>query len=112
MCSLCGVLGGRGHWTESSSSPEAFASRQDLTTRRRERQERTRLANRVLHHYGLKLQDFSGSSYVLTSRTGRSKIVDNITEVWMAAEELTGKDCDPLDPLLLDGLRDRQAGGA
>ena len=28
MCSLCGVLGGRGHWTESSSSPEAFASRQ------------------------------------------------------------------------------------
>ncbi len=107
MCSLCGVLGGRGHWTESSSSPEAFASRQEATTRRRERQERTRLANRVLQHYGLKLSDFSGGSYVLSTRTGRSKIVDNITEVWIAAEDMTGRACDPLDPALLAGLSAR-----
>jgi len=107
MCSLCGVLGGRGHWTESHSSPDTFASRQDQVTHRRERQERTRLANQVLHHYGLKLADFSGSSYVLTSRTGRSKIVGNITEVWMAAEELTSKECDPLDPALLTSLSGR-----
>lgn len=100
MCSLCGVLGGRGHWTESSSTPDTFASRAVQTTHRRERQERTRLANRVLQHYGLKLSDFSGSSYVLSSRTGKSKIVQNITEVWMAAEEMTGKGCDPLDAAL------------
>ena len=107
MCSLCGVLGGRGHWTESSSSPEAFASRQEAVTRRRERQERTRLANRVLQHYGLILSDFSGGSYVLSTRTGRSKIVDNITEVWIAAEAMTARDCDPLDPALLAGLSAR-----
>lgn len=104
MCSLCGVLGGRGHWTESASSPDAFASRRDVSTRRRERQERTRLANRVLRHYGLKLADFSGSSYVLSNRTGRSVMVDNITEVWMAAEQMIRGACDPLDPALLAGL--------
>lgn len=105
MCSLCGVLGGRGHWTESSSSPEAFASREADVTRRRERQERIRLANRILGHYGLKLTDFSGGAYVLSTRTGRSKIVDNIAEVWIAAEDMTGRGCDPLDPSLLAGLR-------
>ena len=107
MCSLCGVLGGRGHWTESSSTPEAFASRQEEVTRRRERQERIRLANRILGHYGLKLADFSGGSYVLSTRTGRSKIVDNITEVWIAAEAMTGRECDPLDSQLLGSLSAR-----
>ena len=29
VCSLCGVLGGRRHWTESAASPEAFAGRTD-----------------------------------------------------------------------------------
>ncbi len=104
MCSLCGILGGPGHWTESDRSPEAFASRSAATTRRRERQERTRLANRILQHYGLKLTDFAGGSYVLATRTGRSHIVDNIAEVWRAAEGLTGRPCDPLDPALLDRL--------
>ena len=105
MCSLCGVLGGRGHWTESGSSPDAFASRREEVTRRRERQERIRLANRILDHYGLKLADFSGGAYVLSTRTGRSKIVDNLAEVWIAAESMTGRECDPLDPGLLGGLR-------
>jgi hypothetical protein len=104
MCSLCGVLGGPGHWTESSSAPGAFTSRRDQVTHRRERQERTRVANRVLAHYGLKLADFSGSSYVLSNRTGRSLIVDNITEVWIAAEKMLGRECDPLDPALLADL--------
>ena len=107
MCGLCGVLGGRGHWTESSSSPEAFASRQEEVTRRRERQERIRLANRILGHYGVKLSDFGGDSYVVSTRTGRSKIVNNITEVWIAAEAMTGRACDPLDERLLGGLSAR-----
>ena len=39
MCSLCGVLGGRGHWTDKSSHPEAFRGGAE-TTRQRERQMR------------------------------------------------------------------------
>jgi len=104
MCSLCGVLGGRGHWTESASTPEAFASRHDATTRRRERQQRTQIANRVLKHYGLSLSDWSGASYILANRTGRTAIVNNLSEVWIAAEDLTRSECDPLDETLIADL--------
>ncbi len=103
MCSLCGVLGGRGHWTDSASHAGAFPNRAE-TTRRAERQRRTRLAGAVLGHYGLTLTDWTGASYVLATRTGRTAMVDNLTELWAAAEDLTGATCDPLDEALLARL--------
>jgi hypothetical protein len=104
MCSLCGILGGRGHWADSATSPEAFARRAERHTWQRERQARTRLINRVLNHYGLSLKDWAGNAYVLRSRTGRTSIVNNLSEVWAEAERLSHKDCDPLDPALLQAL--------
>lgn len=104
MCSLCGILGGRGHWADSATSPDAFAARAERHTWQRERQARTRLINRVLTHYGLSLQDWQGSAYVLKSRTGRSAIVNNLSEVWPEAERLARKDCDPLDEGLIAEL--------
>jgi hypothetical protein len=103
MCSLCGLLGGRGHWTDSAANPEAFRGRAE-TTRRRERQERTRLVNAVLGHYGLALSEWAGTSTVLRTRTGRTALVENLSELWAAAEGLTGKPCDPLDETLLSAL--------
>ena len=103
MCSLCGVLGGREHWTDTSSSPDAFAGRADVTWRR-ERQDRTRLVNKVLKHYGLSLADWAAASYVLKSHTGRTVLVDNLSQLWAAAEELGKRPCDPLDEALLDDL--------
>ena len=103
MCGLCGVLGGRGHWTDSARHASAFPNRAE-TTRRAERQHRTRLANAVLGHYGLGLSDWTGASYVLATRTGRTALVDNMTELWAAAENLTGQSCDPLDEALLARL--------
>lgn len=104
MCSLCGILGGRGHWADSATSPEAFAARGERHTWQRERQTRTRLINQVLRHYGLTLKDWSGNAYVLKSRTGRTSIVNSLNEVWAEAERLSRKDCDPLDPALLQAL--------
>ena len=104
MCSLCGVLGGQAHWAESTRHAEAFAERVELHTRRRERQEQTRLANAVLKHYGLTLSDWSGASFVLKSATGRSQIVQNLGEVWIAAEALCSRACDPLADDLLQRL--------
>ena len=105
MCGLCGVLGGSGHWTESASHGRAFPNRAE-TTRGAERQHRTRLANAVLGHYGLALSDWTGASYVLATRTGRTAMVANLTELWAAAEDLTGMECDPLDAALLARLGD------
>ena len=101
MCALCGVLGGKGHWSDSSSAPAIFARRTEPQTRLRERQVRTRLLNIILKHHGVTVKDWSGSSYLLTSLTGRTAIVEAIGELWAAAERLTGRTIDPLDEAYL-----------
>ena len=73
--------------------------------RKTERQTRTAIANRILKHYGLTLKDWSGASYILSTKTGRTVIVDNLSEIWIAAEALTHGECDPLDEGLLAELR-------
>ena len=110
MCSLCGILGGRGHWTESASSPEVFAGRTEVHTPARERQQRTRILNVVLGHYGLSVSDWAAGKSVLRSATGRTALVDNVGELWSAAEQLTGRTLDPLDPALLATLAPPGAG--
>lgn len=107
MCALCGVLGGRGHWTESAAAPEAFASRAEAHTRTRERRERTRLVNQVLGHYGLRLGDWAAGGHLLRGSTGRTALVDNLSQMWAAADDLGRRDCDPLDPELLAHLERR-----
>ncbi len=109
MCGLCGMLGGQGHWTETATNADAFQGRAKSHTRHRERQDRARLVNRVLRHYGLHLSDWAGTSFVLRGRTGRTRLVGNLTEVWTAAETLCKRDCDPLDEDLLAALAGDEA---
>ena len=104
MCALCGVLGRQGHWSESDAAPAAFEARRETHSRQRERQARTRLLNTVLRHYGLSLSDWAGNGYLLSSRTGRTEIFEDLGRLWSAAERLSGKRCDPLDEQLLAAL--------
>ncbi len=104
MCGLCGVLGGKGHWSDSAAAPAVFASRTEPQTRGRERQARVRLLNAALKYHGVFVKDWSGSSYLLTGRTGRTAIVDNIADIWAAAERLAGRTIDPLDERYLATL--------
>jgi len=104
MCGLCGVLGAEVHWTDAGAQPQAFAGRQAAPTFRQERYQRIALANRVLRHYGLKLGDFEGRSYVLRGATGRQELVPHLALMWAAAERLAGRTCDPLDPDLIAAL--------
>ena len=64
MCALCGVLLEE-HWAEQDGG-------------RRARVFRVKLANRVLDHFGLRLDDWGGRVYVLRDRKGRSAVVDNL----------------------------------
>ena len=104
MCALCGVLGGPEHWTDAVVSPGIFTRNTDPAARRRERLNRVAAANRVLAHYRLTLADWQGSAFVLTTATGKAEIVDNLAHLWMAAERLLGRACDPLDPELIARL--------
>jgi hypothetical protein len=100
MCGLCGVLGD-GHWTEGSDGrgPEDVGR-----TRRHERLNRATLVNLVLGRFALRLDDWQGAAFVLTSGTGKREIVDNLSALWRVAEAMSGRRFDPLDPEFLAGL--------
>lgn len=90
MCALCGVLLEE-HWAEQRGG-------------RRARVFRVELLNRVLGHFGLRLEDWSGRIYVLSDRKGRAVIVENLGALWVQAERLAGRPLDPLDPELVASL--------
>jgi hypothetical protein len=69
----------------------------DAESRRHERTKRVAAANRVLAHYRMNLADWQGSAFVLSSATGKTEIVDNLAHLWIAAERLLGRPCDPLN---------------
>ena len=95
MCGLCGVLCGDNHW---------IAGEESALPRRQQRYTVVRLANEVLWHYSLRLSDFQGSAYVLSTLTGRQEVLDDIGAVWMTAQTISRRPLDPLDPALLDAL--------
>ena len=47
---------------------------------------------------------------MLRSTTGRTALVDNVGELWPAAERLADRPLDPLDPALLTALAPPGAG--
>ena len=78
MCSLCGVLGGNEHWADAAAREGVFTRNADPMLRRRERANRVRLANRVLALYGMRLSDWQGASFLLSTLTGKSEIVEDL----------------------------------
>ncbi len=104
MCGLCGVLGGDDHWTSAAARPGIYSRAGSAVDRRRERAHRVRIANLVLRQYGLKLADWQGASYLLSSSTGKTEIVETLAHLWPAAERLAGRPCDPLAPELISML--------
>jgi hypothetical protein len=90
MCALCNVLMSS-HWAEQGES-------------RRARILRTRFLRRLLGHFGLQLDEWAGSVYVLSDRKGNTSVVQDIGTLWITAEALAGRPLDPLDPALLESL--------
>ena len=104
MCALCGVLGGAEHWADAHTRPGAFTRNTGPLERRRERARRVVEANRILGFFGLVLSDWQGTAFQLSTRTGKTELVDNLAHLWAAAEKLIGRPVDPLDPTLLERL--------
>ena len=98
MCALCGSLGGDQHWTDAVAREGVYTRNADPVQRRRERARCVRVANRALKPYGLRLSDWQGASFFLATLTGKSEIVGDLGHIWAAAERLSGRLCDPLDP--------------
>ena len=107
MCSLCGVLGGNEHWTGAAARPGVFTRNHASPERRRERAERVRAANEMLSAFGLILSDWQGTSFVLSTRTGKSEIIEDLGHLWPGAEKLVGRPCDPLDVAFVSRMEAR-----
>ena len=104
MCGLCGALGVEGGWIDAATTPLSGAR-----TNRAQRLARAHVVNMMLKEFSLVLTDWEGAKYQLSTRTGRTEIVDNLSQVWLAAERLLGRPCDPLDPALIERME--HAGG-
>ena len=104
MCALCGVLGGAEHWTAAIPRPGVFTRNTDAASRRRERIGQVAAANRILKYYRVNLANWEGTTFVLSTATGKTEMVDNLGHLWTAVERLTGKPCDPLDAELITAM--------
>jgi hypothetical protein len=104
MCSLCGILGGNEHWADAVARPGVYTRNIERIDRRRERAARVRIANRVLAAFGLSLADWQGASFLLSTLTGKTEIIEDLGHLWPAAERLSGRPLDPLGTAFLDRL--------
>jgi hypothetical protein len=116
MCVLCGQdFVGHIHWTDRHVEDRALGPGADPVEyqrdRRRDRIHRVALTNEVLRHYGLRVEDWSGSKYVLRDRTGRMELVQDLGALWPAVAKLAGRPPDPLDPALQAALSAVNDGG-
>ena len=104
MCSLCGVLGGNEHWADAVARPGVFTRNTERAGRRRERMNRVRLANHALAQFGMSLSDWQGAAFLLSTRTGKTEIIDDLGHLWPAAEKLASRVCDPLSPEVIAAM--------
>ena len=104
MCSLCGVLGGNEHWADAVARPGVYTRNASAIERRRERMNRVSIANRVLTQFGVAISDWRGTAFLLSTRTGKTEIIADLGHLWPAAENLTGRVCDPLALPLIESL--------
>jgi hypothetical protein len=111
MCVLCGQdFVAQVHWTDRHVEDRARASgpgedpAEFQRDRRRDRGHRTALTNEIVRHYGLSVEDWGGSKYILRDRKGRTALIQHLGALWPAAEKLAGRKLDPLDAYLLGAM--------
>ena len=104
MCSLCGILGSNEHWTDAVARPGVFTRNTERVDRRRERAKRVRIASRILTEFGMTLSDWQGTSFLLSTRTGKTEMVEDLGHLWPLAEKISGRVCDPLSHALIERL--------
>ena len=110
MCSLCGILGGNEHWADAVARPGVFTRNHERLDRRRERARRVSAANAILSGFALELSDWQGSSFLLSSRTGKTEVVEDLGHLWSTAEKMIGRACDPLDEAMIARMEGRHHG--
>ncbi|WRC02701.1 hypothetical protein KVC56_04115 [Helicobacter pylori] len=114
MCVLCGELISSFHWTDRSDGSDSYeadgslrgqnaviSANENARERKRARLKRVGLLNQILAFYGLKINDWQGTKFVLCDQKGQSVIVNDLGDLWGKAQKLAKKEMDALDSNLL-----------
>ncbi len=113
MCVLCGELISSFHWTDGTDGSGSYenenlkgqnvliSANENARERKRARLKRVRLLNQILAFYGLKINDWQGTKFVLCDKKGQSVIVNDLGDLWDKVQNLAKKKMDALDSHLL-----------
>ncbi len=114
MCVLCGELISSFHWSDENYGSDSYeidenlkepnaliSTNENARERKRARLKRVRLLNQILAFYGLKIDDWQGTKFVLCDKKGQSVIVNDLGDLWDKAQKLAKKKMDALDSHLL-----------
>ncbi|MFP6226294.1 hypothetical protein ACLGC5_02465 [Helicobacter pylori] len=114
MCVLCGELISSFHWSDENYGSDSYeidenlkepnaliSANENARERKRARLKRVGLLNQILAFYGLKINDWQGTKFVLCDKKGQSVIVNDLGDLWGKAQKLAKKEMDALDSNLL-----------
>ncbi|WP_120981815.1 hypothetical protein [Helicobacter pylori] len=114
MCVLCGELISSFHWTDRTYGSDSYgidenlkgqnaliSANENARERKRARLKRVGLLNQILAFYGLKINDWQGTKFVLHDKKGQSVMVNDLGDLWDKAQNLAKKKMDALDSHLL-----------
>jgi len=101
VCSLCGTLAAGPHWADGSTDRGQVGARRAAL---RQRLVRAALLDRVLAPFGLRVEEWEETAYVLRSATGETVLASDLTALLAEAERLARRPLDPLDPAYLARL--------
>jgi len=99
VCVLCYELAPADHWSDGvdTGGPSGRPPR--------DRHRRTRVLAAVLASYGLTVSDpGTGPHMTIADRKGAAEVAAGLPAVWAAADRLSPRPIDPLDPDLLAAL--------
>jgi len=111
MCILCGEMIMTVHWTDQPLHNKAYRAKRMIVAgenqreRMRLRHRRVAIANKILNYYGLKIQDWNGSRYMIFDKKGTSNVVYDLGAMWRVAADMCHMTMDPLDPDFLAAMR-------
>ncbi|WQW41230.1 hypothetical protein KVK57_01525 [Helicobacter pylori] len=114
MCVLCGEFISSFHWSDENYGSDSYeidenlrepnvliSTNENARERKRARLKRVGLLNQILAFYGLKINDWQGTKFVLCDKKGQSVIVNDLGDLWGKAQKLAKKEMDALDSNLL-----------
>jgi hypothetical protein len=103
MCEVCAIFGAGEHWSDFGRMRDERYPFDGIQHYRDERKRRIQLLNLVLKEVDVSCEDWDGEALMLYDKAGRSKIALTLNDVWPAAESLSGRCIDPLDPSFMRG---------